>query len=410
MTARVLPVGVFVTLFREALEADPLYADLWLEGEVTDFSRSAAGHVYFTLRDEIGSLKCVLFRNQALRQHQLPNLGSQVAVHGGLSLYPRSGAVQLIVDLVRPAGLGAAWLELEYLRQRLEAEGLFDVQRKRALPAWPRTIGVVTSASGAAWHDIQSVIRRRFPLTALLLSPARVQGDGAAESIVAALEALQRDDRIDLVILARGGGAADDLAAFNDDRVVRAVFACRVPLVAGVGHAIDRTLVEDVADAYAPTPSAAAEIVVPSVTDLADQVASLHVRLAVAFEAHHTRALLASRLASQRIAAVSPQQSARVQRLTVDASTQRLRGAVDDHVAARKRDAAAASALLMALEPAAVLRRGYAALQTATGTPLFSVAQTGHGARVVAILEDGSLTSVVDRVETQVPAVLESPR
>jgi exodeoxyribonuclease VII large subunit len=410
MTARVLPVGVFVTLFREALEADPLYADLWLEGEVTDFSRSAAGHVYFTLRDEIGSLKCVLFRNQALRQHQLPTLGSQVAVHGGLSLYPRSGAVQLIVDLVRPAGLGAAWLELEYLRQRLEAEGLFDVKRKRALPAWPRTIGVVTSASGAAWHDIQSVIRRRFPLTALLLSPARVQGDGAAESIVAALEALQRDDRIELVILARGGGAADDLAAFNDERVVRAVFACHVPVVAGVGHAIDRTLVEDVADAYAPTPSAAAEIAVPSVTDLADQVASLHVRLAVAFDTHHARALLASRLASRRIATVSPLPSARAQRATVDTFTQHLGAAVDGHVAAGKRDAAAASALLMALEPAAVLRRGYAALQTATGTPLFSVAQTDRGARVVAILEDGALTSVVDRIETQAPAALEAPR
>src|SRR4051812_43649173 len=216
MTPRVLPVGAFVFLFRELLEADPLYSDLWLEGEISDFSRSSAGHYYFNLSDEDGSLKCVLFRRDALRQHQLPQLGAQVAVHGALSIYPRSGSVQMQADLVRPAGLGAAWLEVERLRSQLEAEGVFDPLRKRPLPLRPRTIGVVTSQHGAAWQDIQNVLRRRFPVVRLVLSPAQVQGAAAVPSLVSAIETLQDQTDVDLMILARGGGANDDFSPFND--------------------------------------------------------------------------------------------------------------------------------------------------------------------------------------------------
>ena len=211
MTARLLPVGTFVCLFRESLESDPLYQDLWLEGEVSDLSRSSAGHLYFSLRDDDGCLKCVMFRGQALRQHHPLRFGDQIVVHGGLSIYPRSGAIQLVADLVQPAGLGAASLELEYLRQRLEAEGLFDPMRKRPLPSSPGTIGVVTSLHGAAWHDIVNVVGRRYPLADLVLSPAQVQGAGAAESIVQALQDLLHEVSVDVVILARGGGASDDL-------------------------------------------------------------------------------------------------------------------------------------------------------------------------------------------------------
>src|SRR5918997_2253714 len=306
MTSRLLPVGAFVCLFREALESDPLYSDLWLEGEVTDLSRSSAGHTYFNLRDDDGCLKCVLFRGQALRQFQLPKLGDQIAVHGGLSIYARSGAMQLVADLVRPAGLGAASLELEYLRQRLEDEGLFDPLRKRPLPKSPGTIGVVTSLHGAAWHDIVNVVARRYPLADLILSPAQVQGDGAAESIVRALQTLQDEADVDVVILARGGGASDDLSAFNDERVVRAVFAFRVPVVAGVGHATDRTLVEDVADVVAPTPSAAAELCVPSIADLSERLHALESRLVWSLAARRADAESALLATSHRLIAAGP--------------------------------------------------------------------------------------------------------
>ena len=257
MPAYVLPVGAFVHVLREALEADPLYSDLWLEGEISDLSQSAKGHIYFSLRDADGLLRCVMFRRQVMQTPRRPRVGDKVAVHGGISIYPASGSLQLIADLVTTAGQGAAALELEYLRQRLAQEGIFDASRKRPLPEWPRAIGVVTSRSGAAWQDIQSVVGRRYPLAHLVLAHAQVQGQGAVESIVTAIEMLQYVEHLDVIIVARGGGSSDDLAAFNDESVVRAVFASHVPVITGVGHASDETLVESAADVCAPTPSAA---------------------------------------------------------------------------------------------------------------------------------------------------------
>src|SRR3954469_17998741 len=397
MSARLLPVGAFVCLFREALESDPLYADLWLEGEVSEVSRSSAGHVYFNLRDADGCLKCVMFRGQALRQHHPLRFGDQVVVHGGLSIYPRTGAVQLVADLVQPAGLGAASLELEYLRQRLEAEGLFDPLRKRPLPASPGTIGVVTSLHGAAWHDIVNVVARRYPLADLVLSPAQVQGDGAAESIVRALQSLQDEADVDVVILARGGGASDDLSAFNDERVVRAVFAFRVPVVAGVGHATDRTLVEDVADVFAPTPSAAAELCVPSIADLSERLQSVASRLVWSWAARLADAESALVTVSHRLTASCPAPGIRERRIDLEAATLRMRGAVTARVLRSRQSVAVAGEVLSALDPSAVLQRGYAALQrTDDGQPVYSVSQVETGASIIALLADGALKSSIE--------------
>jgi exodeoxyribonuclease VII large subunit len=396
MTAKLLPVGAFVCLFREALESDPLYQDLWLEGEVSDLSRSSAGHVYFNLRDDDGCLKCVQFRGQALRQHHTLSIGDQVVVHGGLSIYSRSGAMQLVADLVQPAGLGAASLELEYLRQRLEAEGLFDPLRKRPLPTSPGTIGVVTSLHGAAWHDIVNVVARRYPLADLILSPAQVQGPDAAESIVRALQSLLHEVNVDVVILARGGGATDDLSAFNDERVVRAVFASRVPVVTGVGHATDRTLVEDVADVYAPTPSAAAELCVPSIVELSERLLSLESRLIWSLAEQRATADAALDAASRRLLASCPGPGLRERRSDIGIAATRLRRAVNDRVSRGKYSIAVSGEVLAALDPAAVLQRGYAALQRVDdGLPVFSVAQAEPGTRIIAFLSDGALESSV---------------
>lgn len=405
MTARLLPVGVFVCLFRETLESDPLYSDLWLEGEISDLSRSAAGHTYFSLRDVDGALKCVLFRGNALRQLRPPRLGDQVAVHGGLSVYPRSGSMQLVVDLVRPAGLGAATLELEYLRQRLESEGLFDIERKRALPEWPRAIAVVTSAHGAAWHDIQTVVARRFPLTSLVLAPALVQGPGAPESIVAALESVQLAPRVDIVILARGGGAADDLAAFNDERVVRAVFASRIPVVTGIGHATDRTLVEEVADLAAPTPSAAAEVSVPAIAELHDRILTLSSRLARSISTHKADSTIQAQSASSRLAARTPRLRVR----TLDAALRSREDELGKHLMLRleteRRRVDNAGALLATLDPRAVLRRGYAALVDAESErAVFSTSQVTPGSTVTVVLHDGSLATTVNQIAPAIPA------
>ncbi|HEX2280983.1 MAG TPA: exodeoxyribonuclease VII large subunit [Thermomicrobiales bacterium] len=404
MTARLLPVGAFVSHFREALESDPIYADLWLEGEISDVSRSSAGHVYFTLRDDDGCLKCVLFRGQALRQHHPLRFGDQVVVHGGLSIYPRSGAIQLVADLIQPAGLGAASLELEYLRQRLEAEGLFDPLRKRPLPTTPGTVGVVTSLHGAAWHDIVNVVARRYPLADLVLSPAQVQGDGAAESIVLALKTLQDEADVDVVIIARGGGASEDLSAFNDERVVRAVFAFRVPVVAGVGHATDRTLVEDVADVVAPTPSAAAELCVPSIADLSERLHALESRLVWSVGVRRADAENALLTFSHRLIAAGPVPRVRERRVDIESAAIRMRRAVTDTLSRSGQSVAVFGATLAALDPAAVLQRGYAALEHSDdGQPIFSISEVEPGTRIVALLADGTLKSSVDSAVPRSP-------
>ena len=404
MNGRLLPVGAFVCLLRESLEADPLYSDLWLEGEVSDLSRSSAGHTYFTLRDDDGCLKCVLFRGQALRQFQRLNMGDQLAIHGGLSIYPRSGSLQLVVDLVRPAGLGAAWLERELLRQRLADEGLFAEHRKRPLPEWPTTIGVVTSPHGAAWHDIQTVVRRRYPLAALVLSPAMVQGDGAPESIVAAIAAFRDDASIDLVIIARGGGANDDLAAFDDERVVRAIFASPAPVIAGVGHATDRTLTDEVADAHAPTPSAAAEMSVPSIAHLDEHVRDFQSRLAMALATQGAETRAASRSLARQLATHNPASAIQHQRRALVAAESRLRETQTRAFDERRQTIATTRALLDVLNPVAMLGRGYAAvLRSDDRRPVYSVAQVNRGDAILVVLHDGTSSAVVDGKTAQAP-------
>lgn len=272
MSSRVIPVGLLVSYAKELLDTDALLADVWVEGEVSQVFHARSGHLYFSLKDDDVTLKCVLFRTLAERQSRLPEVGDALVIHGRLGLYPRDGTVQLYADVVQAAGLGVLALQFEQLRQRLEAEGLFAETRKRPLPARPRVIGVVTSPDGSVWHDIQQVLGRRFPLVEVVLAPALVQGRDAPDSIAVALGAIQRVSGVEVVILGRGGGSADDLSAFNDERVARAVFASSVPVVSAVGHETDWTIVDFVADARAATPSVAAELCVPSRADLIEQL------------------------------------------------------------------------------------------------------------------------------------------
>ncbi|MCA9864752.1 MAG: exodeoxyribonuclease VII large subunit, partial [Thermomicrobiales bacterium] len=369
-------------MFRDSLEADPLYSDLWLEGEITDLSQSSRGHVYFSLRDPDGLLRCVMFRRQLMQAPRRPRVGDQVAVHGGLSVYSNSGSLQIVADLVTPAGQGAAALELEYLRQRLEQEGIFDASRKRRLPAWPRAIGVVTSRNGAAWQDIQSVIARRYPLTQLLLAHAQVQGQGAVESLVTAIELLQYVETVDVIIVARGGGSNDDLSAFNDEAVVRAVFASHVPVVTGVGHATDRTLVEAAADLAAPTPSAAAELCVPSQTDLGLRIGQLHTQLAESMRVSVAGFRSRTQRQTDRLLASGPQTRFSESRREIDRSCVRLDAGVTANLAPARARLHAGSAVLEALSPAAILDRGFAAISLpGESQALHSINQGRKGAR-----------------------------
>lgn len=266
--------GTIRRLIEDALELN----DVWVEGEVSNFSRAASGHCYFTLKDAGSQIGCVMWRRVAQVQKHMPVDGDLVLAHGRVGVYEAAGRYQLYVDRFQPAGVGNLYLEFERLKARLEAEGLFAPERKRPLPRFPRRIGVVTSPAAAALRDILNVLSRRYPLADLLLAPTLVQGDDAPPQIVAAIEALnERADvvGVDVIIVARGGGSLEDLWAFNDERVARAVAASRIPVICGVGHETDFSLADFAADVRAPTPSAAAELVAPEQADLRAQVAGL---------------------------------------------------------------------------------------------------------------------------------------
>src|SRR4030042_5891849 len=265
---------------RELLDTDYRLQDVWVSGEASNVSRPASGHLYFTLKDAQAALRCVMGRPDAARLLTPPREGEAVEVHGRVSVYETAGQYQLYADTLRRAGEGLLYQQFLQLKARWEAEGRFGAERKRPLPAWPARIGLVTSPSGAALRDVIHVFRRRFPLAEVTLAPTPVQGDEAAAGIIAALQALNRHVHPDVILLVRGGGSIEDLAAFNDEGVARAIAASHAPVVCGVGHETDFTIADFAADRRAPTPSAAAEIVSPDITILSEDLHLRQARLA----------------------------------------------------------------------------------------------------------------------------------
>ena len=384
-------VSQVASYIRSELESDPHLADLWIEGEVSNLSIASSGHAYFNLKDRQAVLQAVMFRSQ--RGINLLTNGESVTAHGRVSFYEPRGTLNIMVDVVAPQGLGELALELERLKQKLASEGLFDPSRKRPLPAFPKVIGVVTSPTGAVFHDIQNVLSRRFPLAKLVLSPTQVQGEGAAVSIASALELLDREGGCDVIIVARGGGSLEDLWSFNEEAVARAIYACSTPVVSGVGHETDETIADYVADVRAPTPSAAAELIVPDARDLKSTAMFLLQRmsrsLATRVEQEREgvnrlrRQMEAGlpdiptlrrriddlgRIAGSTVASLSTQR-----RLEVDGVNQRLRG----------------------LDPRATLSRGFAVVEVVkSGVALTSTGQVSSGDELRITVSDGEVPAV----------------
>jgi exodeoxyribonuclease VII large subunit len=274
---RIWTVAELTSFIRELLEGH--LRDLWVAGEISNFREAQSGHYYFTLKDDRAQIRCVCFRNEARRLPFRPEDGLRVTVHGSVSVYDARGEYQLYVEHIEPVGLGALQLAFEQLKKRLEAEGLFDAARKKPLPMLPRRIGLVTSPAGAAVRDILRVLRRRFPGLHILVYPVRVQGEGAAEEIVEAIRFFNRKRLADVLIVARGGGSLEDLWAFNEEAVARAIAASLIPVVTGIGHETDFTIADFVADLRAPTPSAAAEMVVRTQEEFRRHIGELERRL-----------------------------------------------------------------------------------------------------------------------------------
>jgi exodeoxyribonuclease VII large subunit len=382
---------------RATVESDPMLIDVWVEGEVSNFRRAASGHCYFTIKDAGAELRAVIWRSDALVLRSLPVDGDLILVHGRVGVYEQRGSVQLYVDHVEPAGAGLLYQELERLKARLEAEGLFAPERKRPLPRFPRRIGVVTSPAAAALRDIINVLRRRYPLAEVLLSATRVQGDRAPPEIVSALERLNARDDVDVIVLARGGGSLEDLWAFNDERVARAVAASRLPIVCGVGHETDFSLADFAADQRAPTPSAAAEIATPDRSDLSAQVTGLATRLGGAMQgvlAHHRWAVAEQ---ARSLRHLSPSTRLIQVRQRVDELAARAADGVLHELSLRRERLTGLVGRLEGVAPLATLERGYAIVrQREDGAIVRSVAQVRPGQGLRIRVSDGEFEATAD--------------
>lgn len=383
------PVGEIARHIRSQLKSDSQLNDVWIEGEVRSFNRSGAGHYYFDLADAKtdAALSCAFFRNQnrGIKVAQ----GDQVLVHGSADLYLPRGSLQIIVDTLRPIGEGVLQAEFERLFRALSDEGLFNPDRKRPIPTYPRRIGVVTSPSGAVWHDIQQVITRRWPLTSLLLSPCLTQGAGAAESISSAIEQLNllTDDEPDVIIVARGGGSPEDLWAYNEEPVARAIFASDIPIISAVGHETDVTISDHVADRRAPTPSAAAEIAVPDRAEEAARVAGLRQSADLSIDGHiaqHSQLIAMHRERLERSVPHPP-----TMRIEINRRRQDLDRAIDRRLALMVATQRASASRLAALNPRGTLARGYAIVSDAAGRVVTTAASLDPGEAINVQFADG---------------------
>lgn len=446
---RILPVGDLVNQIRSLVEGE--FDDLWVEGEISNYRPAPSGHVYFTLKDAAGQLPIVLFRRQAMLLRFRPEDGLHVLVRGRVSVYEQRGQVQLIAETMEPVGAGSLQLAFEQLKKRLKDEGLFDAERKKPLPAFPRTVAIVTSPTGAVIRDFLNVAGRRNSGLGILLYPVPVQGDQAPEAIATALRdlnaAAETDPNfVDLIVVARGGGSLEDLAAFNNEIVARAIAASKLPVVSAVGHETDFTIADFVADLRAPTPSAAAELVTEAQHKVAERVATAAHRLERAaryqlLQARQKLSRLAVSRAETRVAAQMHRAAQRLDELgfrmesalaallrrrqtqvatlaaaVLHADPRRALARANERLTAletrlersfeRQRQSATArraalDARLHALSPLAVLDRGYALVLAVDGSVVRSAAQLAPGDAIVTRLADGSVRS---RVEASTPA------
>jgi exodeoxyribonuclease VII large subunit len=392
---RILRVSDLNRRVRALLDGDPTLTDVWVEGEISQPSFPPSGHCFFTLKDASSQVKAVCFREDLARVAVRPVHGMSVICHGRLRAYEPQGVYQLYVSSITHAGAGDLHARYEELRATLAAAGLFEDARKRQVPRWPRRIGVVTSPVGAVWRDINNVLRRRYPIAELVLSPSVVQGASAAPVIVRALQRLYAQPAIDTIILARGGGSLEDLWSFNDERVVRCVANAPVPIVVGVGHESDVTLADFAADLRAPTPSAAAELATPDGTQFPTVIRRLRDRAAAALQARaverrrHLDAERRTLLANAPDIASARQRTAEL----VDRAARSLR----DRTERRRMSLAALRDAMTALSPMATLERGYAVARDARGRILRDAAEVAPGDAVDVVLARG-------RVDTRIEA------
>ena len=387
--SEVWTVGELNSYIKDLFEIDYRLQDVEVSGEISNFSLARSGHLYFTLKDEKAQLRCVMWRSAAERLRFAPKDGDAVVAGGRVSVYEASGVYQLYAERLEPAGRGNLALAFERLKEQLADEGLFDPAHKKPIPAFPSKIGIVTSADAAALRDILNVLRRRYPLVQVLIAPTLVQGEQAPAQIVRALQWLDGRSDLDTLIIARGGGSIEDLWAFNDERVARAVFAAHHPIISGVGHETDFTITDFVADLRAPTPSAAAELAVPDREELYPLVLGLQNGLAADIKSRIQEARWEVQSLGQQLALHNPRRGLDGSRQRIDMLVNRLDQSMERRLTTARNRLALLEARLTAVNPQAILARGYAIVRDPNGRLLRTAANATVGQHLHVQLSDG---------------------
>lgn len=376
---------------KRLLDSKAVLNNLWVKGEISNFKRHSSGHIYLTLKDDSSVLKAVMFRSAASALSFSPSDGTKVVARGRVSVYEAGGAYQLYIEEMIPDGMGTLYLEYERLKKQLEAEGLFDMMYKKPIPKYPKRIGVVTAPTGAAVRDIINVATRRFPLAEIVIYPTLVQGTGAKESIVKAIEYFNKEKAADTLIVGRGGGSIEDLWAFNEEIVARAIFASKIPIISAVGHETDFTIADFVADLRAPTPSAAAEVSVPSSMELSRLISIYRARVCGAIESR----IEYNRQSLKRLQPKSPQDRINELSQRLDMQRQKLESLNTIKINVCTGKLAELSAKLDALSPLKTLTRGYSIPMREDGTVLRTVKDFNIGDDFTLRLHDGSVECTV---------------
>ncbi len=391
-----ISVGQLNHYVKTLLEGDPNLAAVHIRGEISNFTHHyQSGHMYLSLKDDTATVRAVMFKWSASKLQFRPEDGMRVIVRARVSLYENTGSFQVYIDEMQPDGVGALQVAFEQLKKKLAGEGLFDESRKKSLPKYPNRVGVITSPTGAAVRDILNVLGRRYPLAQVVFCPVLVQGEGAAPSIVDAIRRFNAADAADLLIVGRGGGSMEDLWAFNEEMVARAVADSRIPVISAVGHETDFTICDFVADLRAPTPSAAAELAVPDAGRLLSFMDNVRARLSTATRNHIGAASSRLELLKNKRCLSAPQYYTDEQAMRLDYLTRRFAAASRNQLNVADRRLSAAAAKLDALSPLKVLGRGYAIGYTADGTVLDSVRRVAVGDTLTLRVADGTLNCEV---------------
>ena len=399
MSEQALTVTQLNNIIKDIIESEPLLSNVYVCGELSNYKMYPSGHHYFTLKDKESSIRCVMFRRNAARLRFRPENGMGVIVCGRISVFPRDGAYQLYCSSISPEGMGDLQVAYEQLKAKLSEEGLFDAAHKKALPHFPKRIAIITSSAGAAVHDMIRILGQRWPMAKVILLPVRVQGVEAPPEIVGALRYANEFDVADLIITGRGGGSIEDLWAFNDERVARAIFESRIPVISAVGHEPDVTISDYVADRRASTPSNAAEIAVPDRREVMDAITSYEIRSTQAIQKKIGQ--LSDRLNVYRNKHVLTVPTAYIdnKRMELDRIRDRLISAQEQNINLNRNKFIALTAALDAMSPLKVLMRGYAIASKESGKSIKSINELSPGDSLELSLSDGTAHCTVDSIQ-----------